>query len=169
MNKVKLLMLDRDGTLNKRVPNGYLLSEKDISRPPDLDSLVRLTNSGVEVAIVTNQACISKKMISYEETVKITKSVLCPSIEIDDRSIFICPHQENENCFCRKPKPGLLLKCLEYFKINKADSVFIGDSNLDAEAAKNADVRFFSVCWDSNCQGKICLHSISNAVDRILL
>jgi len=169
MSKVKLLMLDRDGTLNKRIPNGYLLAEKDILRPTDLDSLVRIIDYNIKIAIISNQACISKKMISYEEIIKITKSILRPSIEIDDRSIFICPHQESENCFCRKPKPGLILKCLEYFNINKADSVFIGDSNLDAEAAKIADVRFFGVCWDSKCQGEICLHSISNAVDRILL
>jgi D-glycero-D-manno-heptose 1,7-bisphosphate phosphatase len=168
MNKIKLVMLDRDGTLNKRIPDNYLVKEKDILWPADFNDLLKIINSDIKISVVSNQACVSKKLISYSDVISLTKSVISPLFEIDEKSIFICTHQEIENCFCRKPKPGLILKSLEYFKISSGDSVFIGDSEKDAEAASAANVRFIGVCWNSKCLGQKCVHSLSSAVDIIL-
>jgi D-glycero-D-manno-heptose 1,7-bisphosphate phosphatase len=168
MSEIKLVILDRDGTLNKRIPDNYLLKIDDIERPKDFHELAKLYNSGIKFGVASNQACVSKKLISRPSVISITKLVLKPILEIDDNSIFICTHQDFENCTCRKPKPGLILKCLEFFDTNASDAIFIGDTERDSEAAASAGVKFIGVCWNSECLGKQCLHSITNAVKAIL-
>lgn len=168
MSEIKLVILDRDGTLNKRIHNNYLLKIADIERPKDFYELSKLCSSGIKIGIASNQACVSKKLISRQSVITITKSVLKPILEIDDDSIFICTHQDFENCTCRKPKPGLILKCLEYFDANASDAIFIGDTERDSEAAASAGVKFIGVCWNSECLGEECLHSITNVVKAIL-
>jgi len=59
MNKIKLLMLDRDGTLNKRIPDNYLLKEKDILWPADFNDLLKIINSDIKISVVSNKACVS--------------------------------------------------------------------------------------------------------------
>ena len=53
-------------------------------------------------------------------------------------SIYYCPHVPEENCNCRKPKPGLLIKATNDFDIDLEKSYFIGDSESDLKAAKEA-------------------------------
>ena len=53
-------------------------------------------------------------------------------------SIFYCPHRPDENCTCRKPKPGLILQASKYHKVDLKNSFFIGDSNTDMKAAEAA-------------------------------
>jgi len=168
MSEISLVILDRDGTLNKRIPNSYLLKIDDIERPNDFHELAKLCNSGIKIGVVSNQACVSKKLISHSSVITITKLVLKPILEIEGDSIFICTHQDFENCTCRKPKPGLILKCLEYFDVNASDAIFVGDTEQDSEAAASAGVKFIGVCWNGGCLGKECLHSITNAVEAIL-
>jgi len=165
---IKLVMLDRDGTINKRIHNNYLLKTQDIIRPVDFDSLIKIHNSNIIISIVSNQPCISKKIITYSEVVLLTQFLLRPIFELSEESIFICPHQENEGCNCRKPKPGLIFKCLEYFGISPTQSIFVGDTEKDATAASESGVQFFGVCWDSKCLGDKCLHTISDVVDRVI-
>jgi D-glycero-D-manno-heptose 1,7-bisphosphate phosphatase len=161
-------MLDRDGTINKRIHNSYLLKNQDIIRPIDFSSLVNIHNSDIIISIVSNQPCISKKIITYSEVVSLTQFLVRPIFELSEESIFICPHQEKEGCDCRKPKPGLILKCLEYFDISPDQSIFVGDTEKDATAAREAGVQFFGVCWDSPCLGERCFHTISNVVSNII-
>ena len=165
---IKLVMLDRDGTINKRIHNNYLLKNQDIIRPVDFDSLIKIHDSNIIISIVSNQPCISKKIITYSEVVLLTQFLLRPIFNLGEESIFICPHQENEGCNCRKPKPGLIFKCLEYFDISPNQSIFVGDTEKDATAAREAGVQFFGVCWDSKCLGDNCLHTISDVVDNVI-
>ena len=52
--------------------------------------------------------------------------------------VYFCPHMPNENCNCRKPKPGLIIKAKNDFKIDLSHSFMIGDSQTDVQAAENA-------------------------------
>jgi D-glycero-D-manno-heptose 1,7-bisphosphate phosphatase len=149
-------MLDRDGTLNARIRDGYLLNFEDMQRARDLDCLRILEDLGFQLCVVTNQACVSKKLIDISAVTKISESQL-----------FVCIHQEFENCLCRKPKPKLLQDCLAYNQADSASSFFIGDSPSDKEAAKSGGVTFLGVCWDGECMGPSCSHTLSGAVKNI--
>lgn len=167
MTKKRIVMLDRDGTLNARIRDGYLLRTKDIQRARDLECLCTLEDLGFQLSVVTNQACVSKNLIDILDVKKLTQEVLYPVTRIPESQLFVCTHQEFEDCFCRKPKPKLLEDCLAHNQADPASSFFIGDSPSDKEAAKSAGVPFLGVCWDGVCIGPSCSHTLSGAVKKI--
>ena len=124
--------------------------------------------AGIQISIATNQSCISKKLISEKEVIEITKTVVNPIFSIQSTSIFICKHSDEENCDCRKPLPGLVLNATKYFKVAPEESIYIGDSQIDIQAADAANVEFLGVCWDSKCLGSRCLHTLTSVVRNIL-
>lgn len=163
-----LLILDRDGTLNKRIPGSYLLSEKQISLAPDISMLSSLNNSEWEIVIATNQACISKGLISTKKVAHLTQVILQPWLQLEESDIYICPHQDYDGCLCRKPKPGMLEEILLERPYPRNQVLFVGDSETDFQAAQASGIEFASVCWDSICQGIVCMHSIGNIVKNLL-
>ena len=60
----------------------------------------------------------------------------------DPLAIFFCPHPPSDNCECRKPKPGLLITAISALDISRKDTIFLGDSITDFQAAKTAGVKF---------------------------
>ena len=54
------------------------------------------------------------------------------------RDIFYCPHTPEDNCACRKPKPGLIHKASQTHSIDLVSSIMVGDSAKDVRCAKNA-------------------------------
>ena len=52
--------------------------------------------------------------------------------EIGD--VFVCPHEDGE-CNCRKPLPGLFYQAANKYDIDKEQSLMIGDSQSDLDAA----------------------------------
>jgi len=167
MTNKRIVMLDRDGTLNARIRNGYLLNSEDMRRAGDLDCLRMLEDLGFQLCVVTNQACVSKKLIDIFAVKKLTQEILYPVTKISESQLFFCTHQEFENCLCRKPKPKLLQDCLAHNQADSASSFFIGDSLSDKEAAKSAGVTFLGVCWDGECMGPSCSHTLLGAVKNI--
>jgi D-glycero-D-manno-heptose 1,7-bisphosphate phosphatase len=139
-----------------------------MERAKDLDSLIRLEDLGIQLCVVTNQACVSKKLIDISAVKKLTQEILYPVTRISESQLFVCIHQEFENCLCRKPKPKLLQDCLTYNQAESISSFFIGDSPSDMEAAKRAGVRFLGVCWDGECLGPVCSHTLLGAVETII-
>jgi len=168
MAKNSVVIFDRDGTLNARIRGGYLLNAKEIQRPNDLEVLKLLIYPRFRIAIASNQACISKGLIDISGVRALTKAVLGPILSLDDSQIFICGHQERDNCLCRKPKSKLLDDCLHFYSADPEKSFFIGDSQSDKEAATNAGVNFMGVCWDGECLGFGCSHTLSEAIRLIV-
>ena len=62
--------------------------------------------------------------------------LLKKAAEID--GVYYCPHAPGENCNCRKPRPGMLLKAAEELDLDLARSVMFGDKPGDATAGKLA-------------------------------
>ena len=54
--------------------------------------------------------------------------------------VFFCPHEPDDNCYCRKPKPGLFIDAKEKYDIDMNKSWMIGDKAADIEAANNAGI-----------------------------
>jgi D-glycero-D-manno-heptose 1,7-bisphosphate phosphatase len=166
MNK-GLLILDRDGTLNKRIRGSYLLTEKQISLSPDISEVAILHTLGWKMVIATNQACISKGLISRKQVTYLTQLILQPWLDLEESHIYVCPHLDSEECLCRKPRPGMIEQILQEHPYPRDKVFLIGDSESDFKASRASGIGFAGVCWDSICQGRVCMHSLANIVKHL--
>ena len=136
----KAIFLDRDGVINK-----VFIKDNLPTSPPSFDQLEILP--GVKEAIlilkklnfvcliVTNQPDVSRGKIEKKTVIKMNNH-LKDEIKLDD--IFVCYHDDHDNCKCRKPKAGLLLEAGKKWDINLRKSYMIGDRWKDIEAGRSA-------------------------------
>lgn len=138
MPKISAVFLDRDGVINKKIEGEYVKNWDEFVFLPEVGSAIKLLNSKkIPVYIISNQSGIGRGIMTQEDLEKVQKLMIgvlkAEGAHIDD--IFVCPHAPDENCECRKPRPGLLkLAKQKYPKINFVASWFIGDSQSDVEA-----------------------------------
>ena len=132
--KVKVVFLDRDGTINKDV--SYLHEpEKFVFEKNVPEGLRKIEDLGYKFVIITDQPGIGLGYFTKEEMYKVHGQMfrlLAPyNLKID--RIYFCPHSIEDNCNCRKPKTGLLEKAMNsYFKMIDLDNSFlIGDKTSD--------------------------------------
>jgi D-glycero-D-manno-heptose 1,7-bisphosphate phosphatase len=140
---VKAAFLDRDGVINE--DSGYVGRIKDFKFKDGIFELLKLLqNLGFTLFIVTNQSGIARGYYSEEDFYKLTEwmkeKFKKEGIEIKD--VRFCPHHPDitGECECRKPKPGMILDLAEKYNIDLKNSIMIGDSDRDIEAAKRAGI-----------------------------
>jgi D-glycero-D-manno-heptose 1,7-bisphosphate phosphatase len=147
----KAVFLDRDGVINRKLENDYVKSWDEFQFLPGVMEAIKAINEkGYLVIVVTNQRGIAKGLMTekdleeihrrmIEELKKHVEDPVRGSARIDD--IFYCPHDNSDNCSCRKPKPGMLLQAQKKWDIDFAQSYIIGDSNSDLEAGQQVGCR----------------------------
>jgi D-glycero-D-manno-heptose 1,7-bisphosphate phosphatase len=132
------IFLDRDGVINRRRPGDYVLNSSQFIFLPGIRSaLKQLSTLGLPMIIISNQACVGKGLLKASALRKLTMQ-FHKTLRSDDVHLvaaYYCPHRSDEDCPCRKPKPGMLLQAAADFKIDLSRSVFVGDSYSDAQAA----------------------------------
>ena len=145
MAKNKPLFIDRDGVINRSaVLPGYTRFVEEFEFLPEtFESLQKLRDAGYDFYIITNQAGIARGQASREEIDVIHEYM---KTELNKhgvvlRGIYMCPHQDSDNCDCRKPKPGLLLQAISEHNLEPKDVIFVGDRKTDMEAAEAAGAR----------------------------
>lgn len=146
MIKKKVLILDRDGTINYKTSDYYVYKRDNFKTYDDARQLVSQAHKkGYKIAIATNQRGISKGLYTSND-VMVLHSMFCESINVDVNEIplFFCPH-DIEVCICRKPQPGMILSILKHYSIEPSDALFIGNSKSDYLAACKSDVDFVHV------------------------
>lgn len=137
---IKLILLDRDGVIN--YDSDAFIKSPDEWRaiPGSLEAIALLNKADIKVAIASNQSGLARGYFTEETLQKIHQKMLNALKQqgghID--KIFYCPHGPNDNCDCRKPKPGMLLQAFQYFNIHPEEACFVGDSQRDIDAAKAA-------------------------------
>lgn len=138
----KLIVLDRDGVINQDSPAYIKSPEEWHAIPGSLEAIATLTQHGYKIAIATNQAGIARQHFTLETLELIHKEMLNQIAMVGGRidGIFICPHKPEDNCTCRKPKPGLLLQAAQQFNVSPAEMLFIGDAMRDMLAAQACGV-----------------------------
>lgn len=140
------VILDRDGVLNRKMPRAeYVCSWADWQWLPGSKEAIRaLVDSGYRVIVVTNQAGVARGALTEEALASIhdmmQHEVEAAGGRID--AIYCCPHDWDEDCTCRKPKPGMLLQAQREFNLDLSQVTFIGDDERDGEAAVRANCRF---------------------------
>jgi D-glycero-D-manno-heptose 1,7-bisphosphate phosphatase len=95
--------------------------------------------------VATNQQCVGKGLISFTQLASIHDSINGQIGEVGGIPLefFTCVHLVEDNCECRKPKPGLLINAMNSFGVKPDRTVFIGDQDSDKMAAESAAVDFF--------------------------
>ena len=141
----KAIFLDRDGVINKTiVKNGLPYS------PPEYEKLEILPRVKEAIFIfkklkflcimITNQPDVSRGKIDKKNVVKMNEYIK-DNLKLDD--IFVCYHDDHNNCNCRKPKPGLILEATKKWNIDLKKSWMIGDRWKDIEAGNSAGCKTF--------------------------
>lgn len=132
--------LDRDGVINR----SWVVDGKPYppAGPEDLElydgvglAISRMKSKGLIVIVVTNQPDIARGT-TPRRTVDDIHAMLEQELEIDD--IFVCPHDDNDDCDCRKPHPGLIWQAAEKWNIDVGRSFMVGDRWRDMDAGKAA-------------------------------
>lgn len=135
-----VIFLDRDGVINHDSPD-YIKSWAQFEfLPGSLEALRLLTQSGYRLILITNQSIVNRGMVPAEVLSDIhdhlRQSVAEAGGRIED--IFFCPHRPDENCACRKPKPGLIQQAIQRYGIDPAAGMMIGDNAKDILCGRNA-------------------------------
>ena len=138
------VILDRDGVINEQL-SYYIKGPEDVQPVPgSLQTIDQLNQRGLRVAVATNQSGIAKGVFSRSDVDAIHRKIcdqLAPSGPKDVIQHFaICPHQEGDDCPCRKPRTGLLQEISNRFAADITGSPFVGDSYRDLLAALRYDL-----------------------------
>lgn len=141
---MKAVFLDRDGTLIVDPPDLRVDSISKIHLFPDVfKAMKKLASLDYKVFLVTNQAGIAEGRLSDKDFHRLN-DILLELLEptgVKIAETYYCPHGENANCDCRKPKPKLLLDAAKQHDIDLAQSWSIGDRESDIQAGKAAGTR----------------------------
>lgn len=133
---IGLVLLDRDGTLNRKAPEGdYVTRPDDLVMLPGAAAAVRrLNESEIPVALVTNQRGIARGRMTTADLEAVHESLRAALAREGARldAIYHCPH--DVGCRCRKPQPGMLLAAIRAFGVAPDEAVMIGDAGSDIEA-----------------------------------
>ena len=161
MNKLKTVFVDRDGVINQE-RSDYVKSISELEIYPNVaENIKLLKDAGFLVIVITNQSAVNRGIISHEMINQIHNSIQDHLKKYGTflDGFYYCPHTPNENCNCRKPKPGLLQKAILELNIDLNSSWMIGDSDSDIEAANSIGCKAIKIS-DS--------FSLDNAVGKIL-
>ena len=141
---IRAIFFDRDGVLNEEV--GYLYEVEKFKWIDGAREAIKFCNErGILAVVVTNQSGIGRGFYTAQNVDALhdfmQKNLAQVGAHID--GFYYCPHHPDFSgeCNCRKPKPGLILRACEDFKINPAEAILFGDSRRDIEAAQAANLR----------------------------
>jgi len=161
MNKLKTVFVDRDGVINQE-RSDYVKSISELEIYPNVaENIKLLKDAGFLVIVITNQSAVNRGIISHEMINQIHNSIQDHLKKYGTflDGFYYCPHTPNENCNCRKPKPGLLQQAVLELNIDLNSSWMIGDSDSDIEAADSVGCKAIKI--NDN-------FSLDNAVEKIL-
>ena len=146
------LFIDRDGVINKLRVADYVKQINEFELLPEvIPALEILRPLFKRIFVVTNQQGIGKGLMvdSIEEIHNHFLELLPSNLRPD--KIYHCPHLKDDNCVCRKPKPGMALKAKNDFpEIQLTNSIMIGDSQSDMEFAINSGIMPIFISENSN-------------------
>lgn len=134
---MKLVILDRDGVINEDSDNYIKGPEEWRAIPGSLEAIARLNHAGYQVVLATNQSGVGRGLFEVSTLNAIHDKMQRALAQIGGRidAIFFCPHAQEANCGCRKPKAGLLEEISHRFNVDLKGVPFVGDALRDLQAA----------------------------------
>ncbi|MEC7788673.1 MAG: HAD-IIIA family hydrolase [Chloroflexota bacterium] len=139
----RILMIDRDGTINARPPRAeYVTRWKQFHWVDEtVDSMQQLATQGFRFIVVSNQAGIARGMIDAS-ALEAVNARMCDELQtcgVDIISVYVCPHHWDAGCDCRKPAPGMFFRASEEHQLRMNRTIYVGDDPRDSLAAHNAN------------------------------
>ena len=120
---MKLVILDRDGTINH--DSEHYIKSLEEWRPitGSIEAIARLTQAGYRVVVATNQSGIARGLFTTRTLFEIHDHLQRLAVQAGGRvdAFFFCPHADTAGCQCRKPKPGMLLEVAQRFNVALKD------------------------------------------------
>lgn len=136
---MKLIILDRDGVINYDSDDYIKSVDEFIPLPGSLKAISQLNKAGYKVAVATNQSGIARGFYTLDTLQQMHDKLNSLLSEIGGHVDYIafCPHGPEDQCDCRKPKPGMYHEIAKHFNISLADIPVVGDSLRDLQAAQS--------------------------------
>ena len=139
-SSMKLVILDRDGTINSDSDDFVKTPEEWLPLPGALEAIARLSHAGWHVVVASNQSGLGRGLFDVGTLnamhAKMLKMLALQGGRMD--AVFYCPHTAEDNCLCRKPKPGLFEQIGLRFGVPLKGVPTVGDSLRDALAGAAA-------------------------------
>ena len=133
---MKLVILDRDGTINEDRDDYVKSPEEWVPVPGSLEAIARLNHAGWHTVIATNQSGLARGLFDMAALNAIHERMNRELAMFGGRidAVFFCPHGPAEGCKCRKPLPGLFTMIGERYGIDLSESYVVGDTLADLQA-----------------------------------
>ena len=134
---MKLIILDRDGTINEDRDDFVKSPDEWVPIAGSLEAIARLNHAGWHTVVATNQSGIARGLFDLATMnaihAKMNRALAAVGGRID--AVFFCPHGPDDGCSCRKPRPGMLQTIGERYGVAMHETYAVGDSLRDLEAA----------------------------------
>jgi D-glycero-D-manno-heptose 1,7-bisphosphate phosphatase len=133
----KLIILDRDGVINFDSDQFIKNPEEWKPIPGSLEAIARLCQADYRVVVATNQSGIGRGLFDMPTLNAIHDKMhkACAAVGGRIDAVFFCPHTNDSNCGCRKPKTGMLEEIATRYGVNLKGVPAVGDSLRDLEMA----------------------------------
>lgn len=137
---MKLIIFDRDGTLNHDRDDYVTTADEWVPIPGALEAVARLNQAGWHAVVATNQSGLGRGLFDMATLNAMHIKLNLKLAEAGGRigAVFFCPHVPSDKCACRKPLPGLLVQIGERYAVDLKTVPAVGDSLRDLEAAQAA-------------------------------
>lgn len=134
---MKLIVLDRDGVINRDSADYVKSADEFIPIDGSVEAIAALSRHGWKVAIATNQSGIGRGYFGMDELLQMQQKLNRLLEPLGGRidAFAFCPHVPDDQCQCRKPLPGMLLELIERFDVIPETVPLVGDSLRDLQAA----------------------------------
>src|SRR3989338_5740047 len=138
---MNIIFLDRDGVINEYPGDGkYVTNLRQLKLiKGSKEAIALLTKHGWAVYVISNQAGVSKGLFKKEALNKITEKMLAQIQKAggEIKKVMYCIHPQEDDCGCRKPKTGLLVKAAGDLGPDFRYTYFIGDDKRDIQTGRN--------------------------------
>lgn len=152
LQNLRYIFLDRDGVINRKAPEGRYIGrwEEFHLLPGTEDAIAAMNRQGIRVIVISNQRGVALGHYTSTDVEalhhRLQQHLAAYGARID--AFYFCPHDRGE-CNCRKPKPGLFEQAfLNFPEASVSNSLMVGDSLCDIEAARNLGMRSIFIQGD---------------------
>ena len=151
------IFLDRDGVINKN-RDDYVKNVSELEIFSFISNPIKkLKELGFQIIVITNQSAVNRGLTSHENVKEIHDSIN-DFLKKNDTSIdyfYYCPHSPDENCLCRKPKPGLIFQAANELDIDLSSSWMIGDRDSDIIAGESVGCKTIKIKSDMTLEDAV--------------
>lgn len=140
---MRLVILDRDGVINEDSEAYIKCPAEWVPIPRSLEAIARLNQAGYRIVVATNQSGVARGLLDVPTLNRIHSKMnhLLGQMGGGIEAILFCPHAPEDDCHCRKPRPGLLQELARRLRIQLEGVPAVGDSLRDLQAAQAAGAR----------------------------